>query len=92
MPKCQRCQALHMSAGCDKAVSSICVEHTGSRLVTGSRDYTVQLFDFNGMKSDMRSFRKVEPHEGHPVHAVSFSPTGYTLSHIILACIPTSLA
>ena len=34
------------------------------------------MFDFNGMKSDMRSFRRIEPSDGHPVHSVSLSPTG----------------
>ncbi len=28
------------------------------------------------MKSDARPFRELEPNEGHPVHAVSWSPTG----------------
>ena len=45
-------------------------------MVAGSRDYSVRLFDFNGMKSDMRSFRRIEPFDGHPVHAVSWSPSG----------------
>lgn len=34
------------------------------------------MWDFNGMKSDMRSFRKLEPSEGHPVLSLSFSPSG----------------
>lgn len=34
------------------------------------------LYDFNGMKRDARPFRELEPHEGHPVHAVSWSPSG----------------
>jgi hypothetical protein len=36
----------------------------------------VQMWDFNGMKSDLRPFRKLEPSEGHPVLALSFSPSG----------------
>jgi hypothetical protein len=44
--------------------------------VTGSLDYTVRLYDFNGMKADLRAFRSLEPCEGHPVLAVSWSPTG----------------
>ncbi|CAL8470106.1 g9648 [Coccomyxa elongata] len=62
--------------GQGKVVASLDVDHSGSRVVAGSRDYSVKLFDFNGMKSDLRSFRSVEPFEGHPVHAVSWSPTG----------------
>lgn len=44
--------------------------------MTGSLDYTVRLYDFNGMKADLRAFRSLEPCEGHPVLAVSWSPTG----------------
>ncbi len=57
-------------------VTSIDVDHSGSRLLAGSRDYSLRMFDFNGMKSDMRSFRRIEPSDGHPVHSVSLSPTG----------------
>ena len=57
-------------------MASLDVDHSGSRVVAGSRDYSVRVFDFNGMKSDLKGFRRVEPSEGHPVHAVSWSPTG----------------
>ena len=59
-----------------KAVVALDVDHSGSRLLTGSHDYTVKIFDFNGMKSDCRPFRSFEPTEGHPVVALSWSPTG----------------
>ena len=57
-------------------MATLDVDHSGSRVAAGSRDYSVRLFDFNGMKSDLKSFRKVVPFEGHPVHAVCWSPTG----------------
>ena len=57
-------------------MTSLDVDHSGSRLLAGSRDYSLRMFDFNGMKSDMRSFRRLEPSDGHPVHSVSLSPTG----------------
>lgn len=63
-------------AGQGKVVTSLDVDHSGSRLLAGSRDYSLRMFDFNGMKSDMRSFRRLEPSDGHPVHSVSLSPTG----------------
>jgi WD40 repeat protein len=44
-------------AGAERAVLSVDVEHTGSRVVTGSVDNNVRLYDFNGMKSDMKPFR-----------------------------------
>ncbi|GIM09200.1 hypothetical protein Vretimale_13055 [Volvox reticuliferus] len=62
--------------GHTKAVSCLDVEHSGTRMVTGSYDYTVRLYDFHGMKSDMRSFRDLEPSDGHPVLSVSWSPSG----------------
>ena len=69
-----------LAAGQGKLVASLDIDHSGSRVVAGSRDYSVKLFDFNGMKSDLRSFRSVEPFEGHPVHAVSWSPSGAELT------------
>jgi hypothetical protein len=47
------------------------IDHTGSRLLSGSLDYTLRIFDFNGMRSDLKSFRSLEPTEGHPIQAVS---------------------
>lgn len=59
-----------------RAVVALDLDHSGSRLLTGSTDYTAKIFDFNGMKSDCRPFRSLEPSEGHPVVALSWSPTG----------------
>lgn len=73
------------AAGQGKYIASLDVDHSGSRVVAGSRDYSVRLFDFNGMKSDMKSFRRIEPFDGHPVHAVSWSPSGAPQIH---ACTP----
>lgn len=65
-----------LSAGQGKYIASLDVDHSGSRVLSGSRDYSVRLFDFNGMKSDLKSFRQIQPFDGHPVHAVSWSPSG----------------
>lgn len=43
--------------GHGRAVSCIDIEHSGGRLISGSLDYTLRMFDFNGMKADLRSFR-----------------------------------
>jgi WD40 repeat protein len=40
-----------------RAVTCLDCDPSGSRLVTGSLDFTVRMFDFSGMKSDLRSFR-----------------------------------
>lgn len=63
-------------SGHNKAVVALDVDHSGSRVITGSMDYTVHVYDFNGMKSDLRHFRQIEPQEGHPIHALSWSPSG----------------
>jgi WD40 repeat protein len=59
-----------------KAVSALDVDRAGARVITGGMDYRVHLYDFNGMKADCRPFRELMPHDGHPVHALSFSPSG----------------
>lgn len=43
--------------GHGRAVSCLDIEHSGTRLITGSLDYSVRIFDFNGMKADLKSFR-----------------------------------
>jgi hypothetical protein len=57
-------------------VAALDVDRAGARVVAGSRDYGARIFDFNGMKADLRAFRQLVPNEGHPVHALSFSPSG----------------
>ena len=65
-------------------MTSLDVDHSGSRLLAGSRDYSLRMFDFNGMKSDMRSFRRLEPSDGHPVHSVSAPQVGTcAMPHIV---------
>eukprot|EP00195_Chlamydomonas_chlamydogama_P015841 CAMPEP_0202913062 /NCGR_PEP_ID=MMETSP1392-20130828/59433_1 /ASSEMBLY_ACC=CAM_ASM_000868 /TAXON_ID=225041 /ORGANISM="Chlamydomonas chlamydogama, Strain SAG 11-48b" /LENGTH=510 /DNA_ID=CAMNT_0049604183 /DNA_START=1 /DNA_END=1533 /DNA_ORIENTATION=+ len=62
--------------GHNKAVVALDVDASGARIITGSLDYTLRMYDFNGMKSDMKAFRELEPQEGHPVYSVSWSPSG----------------
>ncbi|KAL9239077.1 hypothetical protein vseg_013429 [Gypsophila vaccaria] len=61
--------------GHSKVVSALAVDHSGSRVLSGSYDYTVRMYDFQGMKRDLSSFRQLEPSEGHQVRALSWSPT-----------------
>lgn len=61
--------------GHSKVVSALAVDHTGSRVLSGSYDYTVRMFDFQGMNSRLQSFRQLEPSEGHQVRTLSWSPT-----------------
>ncbi|OAY32699.1 WD repeat-containing protein 70 [Manihot esculenta] len=61
--------------GHSKVVSALAVDHTGSRVLSGSYDYTVRMYDFQGMNSRLQSFRQLEPFEGHQVRNLSWSPT-----------------
>lgn len=56
-------------------VSALAVDHSGSRVLSGSYDYTVRMYDFQGMNSRLESFRQLEPFEGHQVRNLSWSPT-----------------
>eukprot|EP00123_Amoebidium_parasiticum_P010792 comp20325_c0_seq2/m.25574 comp20325_c0_seq2/g.25574 ORF comp20325_c0_seq2/g.25574 comp20325_c0_seq2/m.25574 type:complete len:469 (-) comp20325_c0_seq2:356-1762(-) len=59
-----------------KTVSSVSFDPSGSRLVTGSYDYEVKMWDFNGMDHNMRSFRSLEPCGPHQIKTVAYSITG----------------
>lgn len=43
--------------GHKKSVTSIDVDPKGYRMVTGSLDYTMRMWDFHGMNKNMNSFR-----------------------------------
>lgn len=60
---------------CLQVVTAIAVDPTGSRVLTGGYDYTVRMYDFQGMNAQLRSFRQIEPSEGHQLRALSWSPT-----------------
>ncbi|KAA0187433.1 hypothetical protein HAZT_HAZT009261 [Hyalella azteca] len=59
-----------------KAVSSVTMDPSGSRLVSGSIDYEVKYWDFQGMDVCHESFRKLCPYDGYPINAVDYSCTG----------------
>ncbi|KAL2820543.1 26S protease regulatory subunit 4 [Aspergillus cavernicola] len=74
----------------ERAVTTITVDPSGSRLMTGSNDCTIKLHDFASMTpSTVRSFKSVDPsskkqsaaQETHAVHHVAFNPItpGYVL-------------
>lgn len=63
--------------GHEKRISSLSMDPSGFRIVTGSYDCTIRYWDFNGMNPiSLNSFRSVEPVESHQVHRAVFSPTG----------------
>ncbi|CAL5193895.1 unnamed protein product [Lathyrus oleraceus] len=61
--------------GHTKVVSALAVDHSGSRVLSGSYDYMVRMYDFQGMSSRLQSFRQLEPSEGHQIRNLSWSPT-----------------
>ncbi|KAK9057406.1 hypothetical protein SSX86_022241 [Deinandra increscens subsp. villosa] len=61
--------------GHTKVVSALAIDHSGSRVLSGSYDYTVRMYDFQGMNARLESFRQIEPSEGHQVRNVSWSPS-----------------
>ncbi|CAL1357106.1 unnamed protein product [Linum trigynum] len=61
--------------GHTKIVSALAIDHSGSRVLSGSYDYTVRMYDFGGMNSSLQSFRQLEPSEGHQVRHISWSPS-----------------
>ena len=69
--------------GHTRAVTSLAIDNSGSRLCSGSYDYQARLWDFAGMDKTMHSFRVIDPFEGHPVFQVSWSKDG---KHVLCIC------
>lgn len=59
-----------------KPVSALGLDPSGARLITGGYDYEVQLWDFGGMDSTMKSFRTVRPCQSHQICSLQYSNTG----------------
>ncbi|KAJ9543434.1 hypothetical protein OSB04_023141 [Centaurea solstitialis] len=61
--------------GHTKVVSALAIDHSGSRVLSGSYDYSIRMYDFQGMNARLESFRQLEPSEGHQVRSISWSPS-----------------
>ena len=59
-----------------KPLTAIDIDDAGARIVTGSYDTNLKLWDFAAMDARMKSFRQVVPSEGNQVRCVKFSNTG----------------
>ena len=55
-----------------RPVSALAVDHSGARLVTGSVDYDVKLWDFAGMSASMSAFRTIRPVEWYVTLHLAF--------------------
>lgn len=67
---------VNLAGGHSKAITCVAVDPPGGRVATGSMDYHVKLWDFAGMARQVRAFRDIEVDEGHPILALSYSPSG----------------
>lgn len=59
------------------------IDPKGYRMVTGSLDYTMRMWDFHGMNKNMNSFRVTEPIEGNALRNLTYNTTG---THILVVC------
>ena len=60
----------------DKPITSVAMDPSGSRMVSGAIDYDVKYWDFQGMDISHESFRSFVPHDGYPIHSVDYSCSG----------------
>lgn len=51
-------------AGGGRMVTALGLDPAGARLAVGAADYSLRLYDFNGMKGDLQPFRELVPHDG----------------------------
>lgn len=59
-----------------KAITALASDSSGARIVSGSIDYELSFWDFAGMDKSMKSFRKIQPCENHPIRSLQYSLTG----------------
>lgn len=59
-----------------KAVSCFSTDPSGNRVVTGSLDYNIKIFDFGGMDTRHVAFKSFEGLSGHIVSSVAHSMNG----------------
>jgi len=65
--------------GHSKSITAIALDHAGIRIATGSNDYKVRLWDFEGMNKNMNSFRILEPMPVHPIRNLSFNVSSHEI-------------
>lgn len=60
----------------ERAVTSLAIDSSGARLVSGGIDFEVKFWDFAGMDASLRSFRSLKPCESHVIRNLEYSSTG----------------
>ena len=78
----------------ERTVTSVTLDYSGARLITGSTDCTLKLHDFASMTpTTVRAFKSVDPTaskystnvETHPVHQALFNPLASNLVLVVTA-------
>lgn len=65
-----------------KPVSALTLDPSGTRIVSGSYDSNIKMWDFSGMSSTLNPFRTLEVVESQHVHHLEWNTTGDTLLFI----------
>ena len=69
--------------GHTRAIQAIALNRDGTKMVTGATDYSMKMWDFQTMNRKLKPFKDFKPFDGHPVRALSFSPSG---EHFLCCC------
>ncbi|ORY87833.1 WD40-repeat-containing domain protein, partial [Protomyces lactucae-debilis] len=77
--------------GHSRPVSGLALDPSGARVVTGSRDGQLCLWDFGGMSAERRPFKTTQTQEGHQIRACSFNATGRLILVVAATWQPTIL-
>lgn len=59
-----------------RAITCLAADASGARLASGSIDYELSFWDFAGMDTSMKSFRKIQPCENHAIRGLHYSVSG----------------
>lgn len=59
-----------------RAITSLALDPSGARVISGAVDYELKFWDFAGMDPSLRSFRKIKPCQSHILNHLEYSTTG----------------
>lgn len=65
--------------GHSRSITALALDSNGIRIASGSYDYKVRLWDFEGMNKNMNSFRILEPITGHPIRNLCFNSSNHEI-------------
>ncbi|KAF8537176.1 WD40-repeat-containing domain protein [Trichophaea hybrida] len=72
-----------------KAVTSVSLDPSGTRVATASHDCCLKLYDFPSMSMDhLHAFRSLEPTGSHHVHSATFSQLDSGQSILVVSATP----